>query len=358
MTRIRRIAITLGAVVVVGVAALAGRVVVMGGVFDEVKPVPLACAALAGVTGAEDIAYDRASRTLFLSALDRRVPGGSKIDGIYAYSLGHPEKGFARLGGAPRQFHPHGISLWRGEGGLTLMAVNHPTGDRRQGPHEIDIFQVKEDGGAPALNHIGAVESDKLVHPNDVVAVGENRFYVTNDHGNTTPLGQQVENYLMLPRANVLYYDGQVFHEVANGLVFANGIAISSDGRHLYVAETTARRVQSFARDPFSGHLEKEAALDLPAGPDNIDVAADGALWVAAHPKLFALVSYMRDPAKPSPTEVLKIAVDHGVPQSATPVYVNPGKEIGAGSVGVAAEGNLYIGSIFDAKILRCRLVP
>jgi arylesterase/paraoxonase len=357
MTRIRRIAITAGAVVVVGIAALAGRVVVMGGVFDEVKPVPLACETLKGVTGAEDIAYDGVSRTLFLSAMDRRAPGSAK-DGIYAYSLDHPEKGFVHLAGAPKAFHPHGISLWRSGDSLTLMAVNHPTADRRMGPHEIDVFAVKAQDGALALNHIGAIESDRLIHPNDIVAVDQNRFYVTNDHGNTTALGREVENYLMLPRANVLYYDGAVFREAAGGLVFANGIALSPDGRHLYVAESTARRVQSFARNPFNGTLEKEASLDLPAGPDNIDVGPDGALWIAAHPKMFALVSYTSDPTKPSPTEVLKIATADGVPKSAAPVYVDDGREIGAGSVGVVAGGELYIGSIFDAKILRCRLVP
>ncbi len=96
----KRVAIVLGAVVLVGAAGLVARVLMLGGVFDEVKPVALACKALSGVTGAEDIAVDRKSGLVFVSAADRRVVG-SKADGIYTLSLAHPEAGPVRLAGAP-----------------------------------------------------------------------------------------------------------------------------------------------------------------------------------------------------------------------------------------------------------------
>ena len=185
-------------------------------------------------------------------------------------------------------FHPHGISLFRAaDGSLTLMAVNHisPT------QHAVDIFEVKIENGAATLNEIGDIQSDKLLSPNDVAAVGKEQFYVTNDHGSHTPFGQTLENYLMLPRADVLYFDGSVFKEVAAGLVFANGIALSNDGNRVYVAESTARRIQTFGRDLFSGKLTPQNTFDLPSGPDNIDVDEKGDLWIAAHPKMFALVA-------------------------------------------------------------------
>ena len=115
---------------------------------------------------------------------------------------------------------------------------------------------MKTEGGDASLNEIGDIQSDKLISPNDVAAVGKERFYVTNDHGSRTPFGVTLENYLMLPRADVLYFDGSVFKEVAAGLVFANGIAVSNDGNHVYVAELTARRIQTFGRDLFSGKLD------------------------------------------------------------------------------------------------------
>jgi arylesterase/paraoxonase len=343
MKPLKRIAITTGAIVVVGAAALVGRTLVMGGMFAEVKPVALECKTLTGVTGAEDIAIDRKSGLVFASATDRRATPDrpSRIDGIYVLQIAHPEIGFVKLAGIPKDFHPHGITLFNAaDGSLTLMAVNHisPT------QHAVDIFEVKVEDG------------DKLLSPNDVAAVGKERFYVTNDHGSHTPFGQTLENYLMLPRADVLYFDGSVFKEVATGLVFANGIVVSNDGNRIYVAESTARRVQTFGRDLFSGRLAQQNTFELPSGPDNIDVDGKGDLWVAAHPKMFALVAYMSDPSKPSPSEVYKIAIKSGIPQSATRVYANLGEQIGAASVGAVVHDHLFIGSIFDPKVLDCRL--
>jgi arylesterase/paraoxonase len=315
-------------------------------------PVPLACKPIAGVTGAEDMQVDNRLGALFVSATDRRHPG-SKADGIYVLSLLLPEARFIKLSGTPKDFHPHGISLFRSAtGALSLMAVNNVTPDH----HAIDIFQVNAAGGQISLNEVGAIEGDKLIHPNDVVAVSESQFYVTNDHGSQTALGMTLENYLNLPRADVLYYDGVTFKEAATGLVFANGINVSRDGRHVYVAETTMRRVQTFSRDMFSGRLTNEGAFDLPSGPDNIDVDTSATLWIAGHPKLFDVLAYASDPSKPSPTEIFKVPTQHGQMQTVTPVYADLGHEIGAGSVAVAFGKNLYIGSIFDPKIVRCRL--
>ena len=355
MKPLKRIAITAGVVVVVGAVALVSRTLVMGGMFTEVKPVALECKTLRGVTGAEDIAIDRQGGLAFASATDRRATPdrASTLDGIYVLPLAHPETGFAKLAGAPKDFHPHGISLFRAaDGTLTLMAVNHlsPT------QHAIDIFLVKTANGTATLSEVGDIQSDKLLSPNDVAAVGKEQFYVTNDHGSHTPFSQTLENYLMLPRADVLYFDGSVFKEVATGLVFANGIALSNDGNRVYVTESTARRIQTFGRDLFSGKLTPENTFDLPSGPDNIDVDEKGDLWIAAHPKMFALVGYMSDPSKPSPSEVYRVVVKDGIPQSAARVYANPGQQIGAASVGAVAQGHLFIGSIFDPKILDCRV--
>ena len=356
MTRTKRIAITTSVVLVAGIGLLAARTMMMAGVFDEVKPVARTCKTLTDVTGVEDIAIDAKDGLVFLSATDRRaIAQGrpSKADGIYTAALAHPEAGFARLAGAPEIFHPHGISLFRAsDGSLTLMAVNHLTDERSA----VDIFEVAKSAGGVKLNETGDIQGDKLIHPNDVAAVGKAQFYVTNDHGSRTSIGMTLEDYLTLPRANVLYFDGTMFREAASGLVFANGINVSPDGNHLYVAESTARRVQTFKRDPFSGKLTPENAFAFPSGPDNIDVSGEGDLWIAGHPKMFGLVTYASDPSRPSPTEIFHVRVSGGIPQSAEPVYVNSGREIGAGSVGATSGKNLFIGSIFDPKILECAL--
>jgi arylesterase/paraoxonase len=350
----KRIAFTLSAVLVVGATAVVARALIMGGMFAEVKPgFGGTCRTIGGVVGAEDMQIDRKDGLVFISTSDRRADPPSKADGIYALKLGDPAAMPVRLAGTSAGFHPHGISLFRAaDGTLTLMAVNHQSAARSS----INIFTVKIADGVAKLSEIGDVESDKLISPNDLVAVGKEQFYVTNDHGSRTPLGVTLENYLMLPRADVLYFDGNVFKEVANGLVFANGINISPDGNRLYVAETTPHTVQTYTRDLFSGKLTPDVTFTLPAGPDNIDVDEKGDLWVAAHPKLFGVVAYHSDPSKPSPSQIFRMPVKNGEPQEAQRIYTNLGEQIGAASVGAAQNGHLFIGSIFDPKILDCTL--
>ncbi len=112
------------------------------------------------------------------------------------------------------------------------------------------------------------------------------------------------ENYLLLPRANVMYFDGSYFQPVAKNLIVANGIAVSRDGAHIYVAEMMGRTIFSYKRNPFSGALTEDGSLPVPTSPDNIDVADDGALWVAGHPRVLDVMAYQGNAAKPSPSQI------------------------------------------------------
>jgi sugar lactone lactonase YvrE len=75
-------------------------------------------------------------------------------------------------------------------------------------------------------------------------------------------------------------------HIVAHGFSFANGIALSSDGRSLFVNETGRYRlwkIDSGARgiDVRSGGPQAQVLLDnLPGYPDNLLRGRDGRIWV------------------------------------------------------------------------------
>lgn len=361
MTRMGRIAAVASGAVAVGVLALVFRTLNTAGVFTDVTPgFAGSCRTITGVTGAEDIEIDTKAGLAFISATDRRAPKGrpSPQDGLYILELAHPEKGATKISGTPRDFHPHGIGLYRGtDGTLTLMAVNH----RAAGGSSIDIFAVDESmtgGDTPtaALSERASIQSSLLFSPNAVAAVGPDRFYATNDHGSHTALGQSLETWLALPRANVVYYDGAVPRIVAEGLRFANGIAASPDFSKLYVAETLGRHVLTFRVQRGTGALALENETALPAGLDNIRVDAGGNLWVAGHPKLFALLTYGKDATRPSPSEIFELKTVGGIPGTPRAVYTDPGSGIGASSAGAYADGTLLIGSVFDPKILDCRM--
>ncbi len=69
---------------------------------------------------------------------------------------------------------------------------------------------------------------------------------------------------------------------VAEGLAFPNGIAVSSDGRELLVAESRASRLATFAVAA-TGDLTTGRRIDAPvgSGPDGICLHSDGTVWFA-----------------------------------------------------------------------------
>ena len=77
--------------------------------------------------------------------------------------------------------------------------------------------------------------------PNDVAPTGARTFYVTNDHGYTTELGRMMEEYLQFAKSFILYYDGKAFKRVAEGLAYANGVALSPDRGRVYAAATVGQ---------------------------------------------------------------------------------------------------------------------
>ena len=352
-----RIAATAGVVVVVAVLAGTARMLESHGVFISVTPgFGGSCRAVPSATGPEDIAIDKEDKIAFVSASDRLARNKGKPspkDGLYSYAYEMPGAGLVRLSGAPADFHPHGMSLYRApDGSLTLMAVNH----RLDKTSSVDIFSIQITGGTVKLEEVGSIAGRILTSPNDLAAVDQDRFYVVNDHASKTDFGRWLDDALVLPRTNILYFDGMKFTIVAKGLNSPSGVALSKNGRYLYVAESYPRTLLTFERNPFSGELKQAGMLSIPSNLDKADVAEDGSVWVGSHPKAFATAAYRSNRGKPAPSEIFRVGVQNGVPQSASLVYANMGDEIGASSVGVTVDSHLLIGSPFDSKILDCRL--
>lgn len=196
---------------------------------------------------------------------------------------------------------------------------------------------------------------------NDVLAVGKDAFYVTNDSIARTPLGKRWELARAKDTAQVFYFDGREVRPVAEGLSFANGIAASPDGRAIYVSETMDRTLRIYDRDAGTGALTQrlgtEGLVWFGTGGDNIEVTPDGALWIAAHPKVLAFAAHRADPDKPAPSQILKIVPDtDGRGGTVDEVFLDKGEAISGASVAIAHEGRLLIGAPFDPKLLLCDL--
>jgi arylesterase/paraoxonase len=231
------------------------------------------CTQVEGVTGAEDITIHPETGIAFISACDRRAvnegrPGRGRI---FAYDLNadHP-KPADLTPGAAEDFQPHGLSLYVGdEEQDTLFVVNH-----EGGTHRIEVYDVNGAG----LSHRRTLSDPMLVSPNDVVAVGPDRFYVSNDHRYAPGMKRMMEEYLRLRLSNILYYDGSRFTEAASGFGYANGINVSVDRETLYLCAVTERSLHVFDREPSTGKLIHRERVELNTGVDNVEVDAEGGL--------------------------------------------------------------------------------
>lgn len=245
-------------------------------------------------------------------------------------------------------FHPHGISLWTNDAGEQfLFVVNH---QQHYTHHTIERFQWRGD----SLVHLETILDPALMtSPNDVVAVGERTFYVTNDHGyGERGLSRTLEEYLQRSIAYVNYFDGQAFRKVAGGIAYANGINRSHDGNKMYVAATTGRKIMIYDRDPATGNLVLEQEVNVNTGVDNIELDEAGALWVGCHPQMLKFVAHASDAANVSPSQVIKITPTGSGAFTVEEVYLNDGTLYSGSSVGAVYKNRLVIGSVFEKSIL------
>ena len=323
---------------------------------------PGACRTVAGLPGPEDIAVHPARNVAYVSSFDRRaaLDGDPRPGAIFR--IGPDGGGPVNLApDAGPSFRPHGISLHVDRDGReTLFVVNHPGetlfGDAPpdyEGPaHTIEVFDIAGD----RLVRRARLSDPLLVRPNDVAAVDGTRFYVTNDHGSEPGPMRKVEDYLRLPWANVVFYDGTTFREVAGGLTYANGINLSRDGRRVWVAEVTRSRIREYRRDPKRGSLAETRRVDVGFGVDNISVDAEtGDLWLAGHLKLLKFARHAADADVDAPSQVERLRFDDDEVHRET-VFVDDGSLLSGASVAVRRDGQLLIGAVFSPHAVACTI--
>lgn len=356
MSRILR-GLIVAVVAVVAIASILGwRFLAATGYFTAIRAeVSAECETLASPPGPEDIAVDRERGLAFVSAYDRRaIRAGNQAvrGGIYVIDLKGPVAQWTLhpvTANEPADFRPHGISLYIApDGKRRLFAVNHPAA----GGRSVEIFDVAADG---LLTHAKTVTDPLLVSPNDLVAVGPEAFYATNDHGTASASGKIVDDLLLWRNANIVYYDGTSMRIAGDRLSMANGINVSADGKTIYVAETLGAALHAYRRDVATGELTPTDYVRVGTGLDNIDVEPDGALLIAAQPHVLANLETAKDAKKLSPSQVLRVEFGATGGGRAGTIYLNMGEQISASSVAAGYGDLMLIGSPYDAKILVCK---
>lgn len=313
------------------------------------------CEPVTGPASSEDFVIDRDTGLVYLSAVFRvgnEPEGASERGTIAIYDLNYGAVTFsAKPLGQLEDFRPHGVSLYKDESGnKRLFVINHLHDDGES----IEIFDLDETG-API--HAETITGDYLTAPNNLVAVGPRQFYVANDSRSESQFVQQMDRTFGLSRFPVAYYDGKTMRAVVPNGPSGGGIAASADGTQVYLAATSKRAIQVYDRDPDTGDLTLRSSVDVGIGVDNLDVAADGAVWTAGHPNFFALAGhFMSGFENPSPSQVFRVPISNGDPGEPEDVYLDLGDTYSASSVAAVYKDKMLIGSITETKFMYCDL--
>ncbi|XP_037692644.1 serum paraoxonase/arylesterase 1 [Choloepus didactylus] len=325
--------------------------------FREVKPVELPnCNLIKGIeTGSEDLEI-LPNGLAFISS-------GLKYPGIKSFGPDKPGKillmdlnekdptvlelKITESAFDLSSFNPHGISTFTDEDNTVyLLVVNHP--DFKS---TVELFKFQEE--EKSLLHLKTIRHKLLPNVNDIVAIGPEHFYATNDHYFIDPYLRSWEIYLGLAWSYVVFYGPNEVQVVADSFDFANGINISPDGKYVYIAELLAHKIHVYEKHAnWTLTLLKTLVFDTLV--DNISVdRATGDLWVGCHPNGMKIFFY--DSEDPPGSEVLRIQNILTEEPKVTVVYAENGTTLLGSAVASVYKGKLLIGTVFH-KALYCEL--
>lgn len=326
--------------IVIGV--LVANILITTGFFREINNSDdYAVIAEIPMKGAEDFTIDYEAGFMIISQDDRaaRITGGGRSGNLYYLDLNSDT--FEPIDLTPKltiPFFPHGLSLLKLDSArYQVLVINHAR------KHTIEKFELFGD----SLVHVQTLEDEAMISPNDVVAIDEDRFYFSNDHGYSSKMGVFFENYLGLRVSNVMLYDGEEYKKVADGIAYANGINISPDRSQVLLSSPRGFAVNYY--DIASDYtLTLNRKLEVGTGVDNIEFDPQGNIWIGCHPNLLTFASYAKGGKEMAPSEIIKISSTDEI----TSVYVNDGSLVSASSVAAPYNDLLFVGTVMDDNLM------
>lgn len=299
------------------------------------------------LVGAEDITASLDGEFLIISSFDRAKnrTGTAEQGGIYFVDL--ITKGFEPQlisGNFNKKFHPHGISLIRLDSNLhRLFVINHVD--------EVNSVEVFNLYNRDSLVHQKTLIDDAMFSPNDILAVGANEFYFTNDKGYSTKWGKIRENYLGKKGGRVMYFDGSTYREVAKDFSYANGINYDSTRNLVFVAASRDFLIKVFERAK-NGDLTYIESIPCGTGVDNIELDENANLWVGCHPSLLAYQSYSNEKKDKAPSEIIKINYKNKGDYKVESVFVDDGTYVSGTSTAAVFQNLIFAGTVMDSHFL------
>lgn len=280
------------------------------------------------------------------------------------------------------EWNPAGLSLFRtrdpnsGASDLLLFAISYNR-TVLQSDWTVGILRYNPDLAVYEQQH--RFKHQAIVAPNDIAPISPTEFYLTNFQTGLfagTPIGN-VLDLLGYGTANVIYCNvlsGEC-KTVLSDLTFSNSLVLSADGKHLYLSETTPKRVLVYAVDQASKELSLVDTIMLDSFLDNMNVDKEGRIWVAGTMDFIATALGIFDSTGNSdsaPCMAYRITpkfADFGFerPRRTTfesehhwveIMFVDNGRTISPlTSVAPSADGKVFLSSFANHKLVQCDVV-
>jgi hypothetical protein len=174
----------------------------------------------------------------------------------------------------PAKFGAHGIALKQtGPKSYKLLSVNHG------GRESIEVFTLDTSAGKPAITWIGCVVIPAGTSVNSVAFLPKEGFAYTKFYDTSAKNGI-ASVFDGHPTGGIYEWHTQMgITEVPDtGVAGANGLAVSKDGKWLYVDAWGSQKVVRFS---LGDGPRKKDVVDVGFSPDNIHWAPDGKLLIA-----------------------------------------------------------------------------
>ncbi len=172
------------------------------------------------------------------------------------------------------KFSSHGLALkQKSANSYHLYITGHAAREA------IEVFEIKIKGEKPAISWIGCVPLPKDMYANSVAILNDGGFVVSKFFDPAMP--DPLKDIFSSKITGGIYewHPGSIVKEIqGTGLSGANGIAISSDDKWVYVAATGTREIIRFDRTQNPVTLKR---VQISIKPDNIHWGDDGQLYTA-----------------------------------------------------------------------------
>ena len=221
----------------------------------------------------------------------------------------------------------------------------------------MDVFLIRPDANQLVFQH-------SLTHPlfyalNDIQPLSLRSFYATNwMYHEPGSVGAFIDATGKRPIASVVHCVDNTCKLVVTGLRMANGIAASPDLLTVYVAQSTARQINVYSRNPTTNELTLTEAIPTVAMCDNLerDVADANVIYSGCHPKGLQFLFHSLNHAYDAPSQLVKLTRQSDGSHTLETLYYNDGTEFSASSSALVRDGRLYAGCVHCKSVLSCKL--